>query len=240
VDNSIKQYENEGIYSGRYQKNLGAFSQEDLSLILGRSACIVGCGGLGGYVIQTLARFGVGNLTIVDGDVFDVSNLNRQVFCTEDNIGESKAFATEAALASINSQINICARDTLLTEDNAQEILHGHDVVLDCLDNIPTRLLIEETCAKAGIPFVHGAISGFFGQVCSVFPGDNVLHDIYPKNHHDDKETAFGSPPFAPQFVAAVQCSEALKILTGKGSVLKRQLLMIDLHDNSFEVLILN
>jgi len=221
----------------RYQKNLGSFTQEELTYIKSKSACVVGCGGLGGQAAMTLARFGIGSLTLVDGDVFEESNLNRQVFSTEHNLGINKALAAKTALAQINSEIKISAIDTMLTEANAAELLAGHDIVLDCLDNLPARLILESSCAEARIPFVHGAISGFSGQVCCVFPGENILHTIYSKNLHDNKETASSAPAFAPQFVAAVQCSEALKILTGKGVTLRKQLLMIDLFNNQFEVI---
>jgi len=226
----------EGLYARRYEKNLGAFSREELVLLRGKSACVVGCGGLGGHAAMTLARFGIGRLTLIDGDVFETGNLNRQVFCTEDNLGRSKAVEAKEALFRINSQISISAQNTMLTEENAIGLLSGHDIALDCLDNLPARLLMESECGKTGIPLVHGAVTDFYGQVCSVFPGDNILHAIYTENHRESKDASFGAPPFSPQLVAAIQCGEALKILAGKGAVLRKQLLTIDLLSNSFEI----
>jgi len=219
----------------RYKKNLGAFSQEEFVSLQEKSVFVVGCGGIGGCAIETLARFGIGRLSIIDGDVFEESNLNRQVFSTEKNLGESKALATEAALKDINSQISVSVWNELLTEANAFDLMKGHDIVMDCLDNIPTRLLVERTCENLGIPFVHGAISGFSGQVCSVFPGDRILQSIYPEQYRGANRE-FSAPPFILQMVAAIQCSEALKILTGKGEVLRQRLLMIDLLNNSFDI----
>ncbi|MEA4914751.1 MAG: HesA/MoeB/ThiF family protein [Christensenella sp.] len=217
----------------RYKKNLGAFTEEELLLICQRAVCIVGCGGIGGHVIMSLARLGVGKLTLVDGDVFTAGNLNRQIFCTEHNLMQHKATVTKAALVEINSEVTVLARDVMLTAENACEILAGHDVVVDCLDNIPSRLTLEDACEAVSIPFVHGGIDGFFGQVTSVFPGDRTLHELF----HDKRETSpSSSPAFAPQFAAALEVAEVMKILTGRGDILRQKVLFFDLLNHTYEV----
>ncbi len=218
----------------RYRKNTTAFSEEEVRAAHQKSVCVVGCGGLGGHVIQTLARFGVGKLTLVDGDVFTHNNLNRQVFCRENNLGRNKALATKEALRDINSNVEVNARAEMLAEDNMRSIMAGHDIAMDCLDSAPARLLLERACAGAGIPFVHGAISGFFGQVSSVFPGDDTMQLLYGGKTKKKEGETRGNPPFIPQITAAVQCSEALKILVQRGDILRRKLLLIDLFDNTF------
>lgn len=221
----------------RYHKNVEAFSIEEVQSIRQKRVCVVGCGGLGGHVIQSLARFGVGFLTLVDGDVFCASNLNRQAFCTETNLGQSKANAAKEALATINSDVIVHAHFEMLTEQNAEALLSGHDLAIDCLDNVSSRFILMQACNKANIPFVHGAIGGFFGQVANVFPGDDTLNRLYPSDHLFEKgiENRLGNPPFTPQLVAALQCSEALKILAGRDHVLRNAVLHIDLLHNEFE-----
>ena len=221
------------ILNERYKKNLGAFTEEELRHIWQQAVCIVGCGGLGGHVIMSLARFGVGKLTLVDGDVFTTSNLNRQIFCTEHTLMQHKATVTKAALLEINSEVTVQACDVMLTAENACEILAGHDVVVDCLDNIPSRLMLEDACEAIGIPFVHGGIDGFFGQITSVFPGDRTLHALF----HDKRETSpSSSPAFAPQLAAALEVVEVMKILTGRGDILRHKVLFFDLLNHTYDV----
>lgn len=221
----------------RYSKNLGAFTRDEIELIHTKSVCVTGCGGLGGYAAMTLARFGLRKLTLVDGDVFTVSNLNRQLFCTEKNIGKNKAAEAQTALSIINSEMEIKIFSHMLNEDNYSSILSGHDAVIDCLDNIPARILLEKGCNEAQIPLVHGAINGFYGQLCSVFPGDNTLSMLYAENTSAAQDSNGGNPPFTPQLIAAMQCSEVLKLLCGRKNLLRKKLLLIDMEHNSFQTI---
>ena len=219
----------------RYSKNLGAFTREEIEAVHAKSVCIAGCGGLGGFAAMSLARFGVGKLTLIDGDLFTVSNLNRQLFCTETNLGQNKAIEAKKALSVINSDIEVTAYPQMLNEDNCGSLLSGHDIVLDCLDNVPARILLEKTCKEAEIPLIHGAINGFLGQVCCILPGDDIIRTLYAGNISESFGNTGGNPPFTPQLVAAIQCSEALKLLTGRENILRKKLLLIDLQDNTFQ-----
>ena len=221
----------------RYARNMNAFSREDVQAVRSKSVCIVGCGGLGGYVAMSLARFGVGKLILVDNDVFDISNLNRQLFCTETNLGKSKALEAQAALSLVNSDVEIIAYTELLTRSNGVRILAGCDAAVDCLDTVRSRLTLEECCEAAGVPFVHGAIGGFYGQVCSVFPGDGVMAKLYGGNEDKTPNTQSGNPSFTAQLVAALQCGETIKLLTGKGALLRPKLLLTDLLHNQFQTI---
>lgn len=217
----------------RYQKNLGAFTEEELRHIWQKAVCIVGCGGIGGHVIMSLARFGIGKLTLVDGDVFTNSNLNRQIFCTEHTLMQNKAAATKAALVEINNEVTVHACDVMMTAENACEILAGHDVVVDCLDNIPSRLMLEDACEAVNIPFVHGGIDGFFGQITSVFPGDRTLHTLFPDKRG---KAPSSSPAFAPQLAGALEVAEVVKILTGRGDILRHRVLFFDLLNHTYDI----
>ncbi|WP_342668688.1 HesA/MoeB/ThiF family protein [endosymbiont 'TC1' of Trimyema compressum] len=110
---------------------------------------VVGCGGLGGYVIEILGRFGIGYLKIIDGDVFAPSNLNRQVFAFQSSIGRNKAEFTKEAMKDINEEIKVVAVAQMLGEDNAEIHLKKMDLVVDCLDNINTSLLLQDFCKKS-------------------------------------------------------------------------------------------
>ena len=220
----------------RYSKNMKTFSIEELKSLFEKKVCILGCGGLGGYVIQILSRFGIGNLTIVDGDSFAISNLNRQVFSDVNSIGINKVTKTKKDLKIINPDIKVNPIHAMLNRDNAHEILSNHDVVVDCLDNIETRMLVQEICESLNIPFVHGAIASFYGQVATVFPGDKTLNKIYKKGNIG-VEKELGNPSFIPPFVASIQSCEVVKLLNNKGDLLKNKVLYIDLLTNEFETI---
>lgn len=223
----------------RYCRNVNAFSWQEMEIINAKRVCIIGCGGLGGFVAQALARFGVGFLTLVDGDVFQESNLNRQIFATAQTLGQNKALACQQALGIINPDISVAANPVMLTELNAGEILQNHDLTIDCLDNVKARFIAVKHCQRLGIPVVHGAIGGFYGQVVNIFPQDEILQLLYPQGEASPPglETTMGNPVFTPQLVAAVQCCEALKILAGRTNVLRNAMLYIDMLENSYDVI---
>lgn len=221
----------------RYERNKNAFSPGELELIRSRSVCVIGCGGLGGFAAAALARFGVGSLTVVDGDVFAPSNLNRQMFADETTLGQNKALACKNALAHINGDVAVTARAEMLDERNAADILGGHDLIMDCLDNPEARLLLGRHAAILGIPVIHAAVNGFWGQVSAVLPGDDTLQTLYSNWTEEKKQaqTYWGNPVFAVQAVSAVQCSEALKLLARRDMPRKKSLICIDLLSNSIE-----
>lgn len=224
----------------RYIKNQNMLSQEECALLRKKRICVVGCGGLGGYVIELLARIGVGHLTVIDGDVFDETNLNRQLLCTEGNLGRLKADAAKLRVASINSEVSVTAICEKLSATNALDMIKDHDVVLDALDHIGTRLILEEKCTEAGLPMVHGAIAGWYGQVAVVLPGRPLLKQIYKPPYEKGMETSLGNPSFTPALVAALEVSETIKLLLGKADFSAHRILRIDLLANEFETLILD
>ena len=219
----------------RYSRNLESLSSQDMEVLHGKKVCVVGCGGLGGHIIETLARIGVLHLTVVDCDVFDESNLNRQLFCTEDSIGLPKTESVKRRIAQVNSSVQVNAVSARLEEGNALEIVAGHDLVMDALDSISARLVLVAACKQAGIPLVHGAIAGWHGQVATVFPGDETLNMLYANASDGGSLTKLGNLPFTALAVAAIQSAEAVKILIGKEAVLKNRILLIDLLNDAFD-----
>jgi molybdopterin-synthase adenylyltransferase len=207
---------------------------ENLSL-RSKRVLVVGCGGLGGHIIEQLARLGIGFITAIDGDTFTESNLNRQLLSRIDNMGKSKALTAREHIKNINPDVKLTPIHDFLDEGNAEEIIQGHDVICDALDNMSTRLLVQKYAEALKIPMVYGAIAGWYGQVTTIFPGDNIIGSIY---HGSNKgiEQELGNPSFTPALVASIEVSEVVKILTGKGQLLRNRFLMINTLDHEYEV----
>ena len=222
----------------RYERNVGAISREENELLRGKKVCVAGCGGLGGGVIEGLARVGVGYIRAVDGDVFDETNLNRQLLSSEKNLGKSKAEEAVRRIGEINSQVDAEAVGCFIDDSNAAEILKGVDAVVDALDDAGARLIVEAACEKLGIPLIHGAIGGWNGQVAVVMPGDRMMDILYGSEFMEKAhgEEAAGNPYFTPAVISAIQVAETVKVLTGRDSVLRNSLLMIDLLDHQYEI----
>lgn len=223
-------------YENRYGRQemlpeIGAEGQEKLRHA---RVLIVGAGGLGAPVALYLAGAGVGQIGVADGDVVDVTNLQRQVLYTEDEIGESKAWMAARRLKLLNGEVDVKVHPFHLTADNAAEVISGYDVVVDACDNYPTRYLVNDVCRQQGKPYVYGAIEGFCGQV-SVFcrtAESKTYRDLYP-----DEEAARRLPPafkgvvgMTPAVVGSVQAHEVLKLVCGYGEVLDGRLWTIDLR----------
>ncbi|WP_027400414.1 HesA/MoeB/ThiF family protein [Anaerovorax odorimutans] len=220
----------------RYNRNLMTLSPEENLQLKNFKICVVGCGGLGGYIIELLGRLGIGSITAIDGDVFDVTNLNRQLLSTENSIGKSKAYSARERMKTVNSEVKVIAVDEFLTDENCNNLIKGHDVVVDALDNMPARKILEKYCEELNIPMVHGAIAGWYGQVCTIMPGDKTLEKIYLSDDEKGDEAELGNPSFIPSLVASLQVAEVVKLLFKKGEVLQGKLMTIDLLNNEYEI----
>ena len=213
----------------RYLRNHDAISEAEQAILAQKRVLVVGCGGLGGYVIECLARIGVGHLRVVDGDVFDETNLNRQLLSSSMNLGRPKTLAAQQRVMAVNPLVEVEAFQTLLTDENAVPLLDGCDVAVDALDNVPTRLLLQQAAKTAGIPLVHGAVAGWIGQVCVVQPGQDLLNSLYPAStdtQGEEQET--GTLSFTAALTASWQAAETVKLLLGKPG-LHGEILEIDL-----------
>lgn len=228
------------IMPERYVRNMKSFSFADQATLLRSKASIVGLGGLGGAVTEILARMGIGTLSVVDGDVFEESNLNRQYLCTESLISTSKADAAEKRVKEINSSVTVFHYRKYLNEENASAMIHGSDVVIDCLDSLSGRFILEEASKKAGCRLVSAAVAGSYGHITTIFPEDPGLKLIYgdaENRPNKGAETSLGALSHCVSLTAALECSEAIKILLGKESLLRNKLLVVDLDSNSFETM---
>ena len=222
-------------FTNRYDRNMQALSAEECAALAEKWIAVVGCGGLGGLVIEALARIGVGHLRVIDGDVFEESNLNRQLLCTEATLGREKALVAAERVNSINSEVQVEPTVAFLVEDNASDLLGGVDCVVDCLDNMEARFWMAHVCQNLGIPVVYGAIAGWFGQVCTVHPGDVSFVSIYGEPFGESQHKKLGNLPFTAYSIASLQASEAIKVVLGKPGQIRNRLLMVDLLDGSVD-----
>jgi molybdopterin/thiamine biosynthesis adenylyltransferase len=225
-----------GIYPYRYLRNMETISiEEQLKLSRSRVA-VVGAGGLGGHVVLLLARLGIGQLVVVDYDVFDETNLNRQALSNVNSLGKSKSGEAVELVTSINPGVEVLPYQVKLNTSDASEILAGSDVVVDALDNIPDRFVLEEVCKKLGIPLVHGALAGFEGRLMTIFPGDPGLKHLYGGNERADSErskspeSVLGVPAPTPSLIATLQVMEVIKIILKRGKVFRKVMLHVDLE----------
>ncbi|HXY55399.1 MAG TPA: HesA/MoeB/ThiF family protein [Nitrospirota bacterium] len=220
----------------RYRRNIGTIGIDGQKRLLEARVAVVGAGGLGGTIIELLARQGVGFLRIIDGDSFELVNLNRQLLATERTMGVNKAVSAAARVAEINSEVETDAVPAMFNEDNATELLSEMNVIVDALDTINCRLLLCRMAQKLKIPLVHAAIAGFTGQVGTILPTGPGLEKLY-KTTSKGIETVLGNPAATPALAAAIQAQEVVKLLTGMGETLSHKLLYFDTELNIYELL---
>ena len=197
----------------RYERNIPALSEAECHLLRSKRVLVVGCGGLGGHIIDMLTRLGIGFLRVVDGDVFEPSNLNRQLLCSTAVMGTSKANAAVAHIRQVNPDVNAEPAAFFMTEDNVRDLIAGCDVVMDALDNIPGRRILAAACAQAGIPYIYGAIQGWVAQAAISMPGDGVIEKLFPQDTVIRDKSVLS---FTPALCAAMQVSLCVKLLTGR------------------------
>jgi adenylyltransferase/sulfurtransferase len=188
---------------------------------------IAGAGGLGSPVAIYLAAAGAGNIRIADDDTVETANLNRQVLHWDENTGMSKAASALGKLQRLNPDISIEAIDERITEANAARLTGGCDLIVDAMDNLPTRYLLNRTAIEKGIPFFHGAVHGFEGRAMTVIPGKTaclncVYHGAVPPA---EKYPVIGA---TPAVIGSIQATEVIKYVTGLGSLLTDTLLVYD------------
>jgi molybdopterin-synthase adenylyltransferase len=222
------------VIPSRYERNIGTLGRDGQIKLLDSCVGVCGLGGLGGYIAEMLARFGVGRLILVDGDVFSENNLNRQALATEADLGRPKVEVAAEKLALINSSVEVSIHHSFLRSGDATRIFSSADLVVDALDTVSCRLDLEEACRQLGIPLVHGAIAGNCGQVMTVFPDDPGLKCLYTEGGDKGVETSEGNPPTTPALVAALEVQEAIKALCG-GELLSRGFLLLDTSCNLYQ-----
>ncbi|MFP4482915.1 MAG: HesA/MoeB/ThiF family protein [Thermovirgaceae bacterium] len=217
----------QGICPSRYERSTGTLGLEGQARLLSSTAAVVGCGGLGGLIVDLLARSGVGKLVLVDDDVFTDNNLNRQILSKEDVIGSRKVDVAAAHVDSVNGAVEAIPFPDRLDGKNARSLLSGCDIAVDGLDNNSSRVTLRRACIDLEIPMVHGAIGGFWGQATVLYPEDRAPWEA-TGGADRGVETSLGNPPFTPAFIASIEAAETIRCLAGVGTPL-RELLWCDL-----------
>jgi len=197
----------------RYSRNIPALSETECAALQGKTVAVIGCGGLGGYLIEFLARIGVGAIRCVDGDVFEESNLNRQLLSSVSLLGTEKASAAAERIKAIHPQAQATAYPVSLNETNARKLIAGCDAVLDALDNIAARRVLANACQEENIPYIYGAISGWVAQAAICMPGDGLIEALYPEGSAIKDKSVLS---FTPALCASMQAALCVKLLIGK------------------------
>lgn len=225
----------QGIVPCRYLRNIGTIGLDGQIKLLQSTVAVVGAGGLGSTAIELLARQGIGHLIIVDHDRFAEDNLNRQIMSTEENLGQYKVVAVAERVKEVNSATTVVTFRERLTIDNAHSLLSGARVVVDGLDNLSSRMAVEQICRQLAIPYVYASIGGYNGQLMTVFPEDLGLSSLYGSSAdvmpERGIETRTGNPAATVALIAALQVQEVVKIIAGVGTPIRNQVLMIDVRE---------
>ena len=217
----------------RYARNIPALTEEECALLRQKRVLVVGCGGLGGHIIDQLCRIGVGIIRAVDGDVFEPTNLNRQLLSDVHLLGISKAKAAAEHIADVNPDVAVEAVEEFLTEANAAALVAGCDIVMDALDNVQSRKILASACSEAGIPYVYGAISGWVAQAAVCLPGDDLIAKLFPAEVEIRDKSVLS---LTPALCASMQTALCVKLLTGR-AVEAGNIYYFDLLNQEFETI---
>ena len=215
----------------RYTRHiqLGDIGVEGQRKLKSARVLIVGCGGLGAPVSLYLAAAGVGQLTLVDGDHVELSNLQRQVIFTEADIGLSKAICAQTRLKALNGHIEVNAVSERLSVDNAERLIQAADLVIDCTDNFATRYLINDVCKVHGKTWIYASVYQFSGQ-CALFTSEQTcFRCLFPKPPSNAPDcNSHGVLGVLPGLLGTIQATEAIKYLTGIASGIANTLLLVE------------
>ncbi len=219
------------------QTTLKDFGPEKQQLLSKAKVLVVGAGGLGIPVLQYLSAMGVGTLGIVEQDIIELSNLQRQVLYGEEDLGKQKIKVALNKLKRLNSETNLKAHDTFLTRGNALQILNDYDLIVDASDNFATRYLVNDACVILDKPFVSGAIHGFEGQL-SVFnykdgPTYRCIFPSAPEQGSIPDCNENGVLGVIPGIIGTLQALEAVKVITHTGDIMSGILLLYNGLDQS-------
>jgi molybdopterin/thiamine biosynthesis adenylyltransferase len=220
----------------RYNRQLiiPEFGEEGQRRLKNSHVLITGIGGLGCASATYLTAAGVGRMSLVDFDVVELSDLNRQILYWEEDIGEKKVSVAQRKLSKLNSRTEIIPISTNITEENALSIIQGVQVVVDGLDNPATRLIVNSACVKCKIPYIYGGVSRLRGMVTTIIPGETpCLACFFPEGLQGGG--GLGVLGLIPALVANLQALETIKLIIGHGPSFAGRLLIFNGNDMKFQ-----
>jgi adenylyltransferase/sulfurtransferase len=231
-----------GEIRARYARQLmmPEVGEDGQRLLAASRVLIVGAGGLGSPAALYLAAAGVGTLGILDADLVEVSNLQRQILHGMHNLGKPKVVSAERRITDLNPGIKVNTHQVRIIADNAASLFNQYDLILDCSDNLPTRLVVSDACANSGKTEVFAAIWHYHGQATVFSPGRGCYRCLFPRAEETAPQGPIGVIGVAPGMLGTIQAAEAIKIITGRGRSLHNRLLLCDLlhmefHDLSWK-----
>ena len=212
----------------RYDRQImiGEIGQKGQGKLKKSRVVIAGAGGLGSPIAVYLTAAGIGTIRIIDHDQVALSNLNRQILHWEEDVGRKKVDSARTKLRNLNSTVEIQAIAETITKENVSDLMDGCDAIVDAMDNLPTRYLLNRCAIEKNIPFFHGAVNGFEGRVMTVIPGETAcLRCMYRGLVPQEKFPVIG---VAPAVIGSIQATEVIKYLVGIGKLLTNRLLIYD------------
>ena len=210
----------------RYKRQMMLFGEEGQERLKKAHIFIAGAGGLGSPISVYLAVAGIGTITLVDKDVVELTNLNRQILHYDRDIGRKKTVSAKEKLREINPDITVKVIDTTIDETNVDRLVGKANGIVDAMDNYPIRYLLNETAVRKKIPFFHGAIRGLYGQATTIVPGVTpCLACIFPRAPPKEVFPVVG---VTPGLIGMVQATEVLKYLIRDGRLLTNRLFIWD------------
>jgi molybdopterin/thiamine biosynthesis adenylyltransferase len=224
----------------RYDRQImiGEIGQEGQEKLKRSRVVIAGAGGLGSPIAIYLTAAGIGMIRMIDHDQVTLSNLNRQILHWEEDIGRKKVDSARAKLRNLNREVEFEGLAETITERNVSQLVDGCDVIVDAMDNIPTRYILNRCAIEKQIPFFHGAVNGFEGRVMTILPGETAcLRCLYRGPVPQEKFPVIG---VTPAVVGSIQATEVIKYLVGMGRLLTNRLLIYDGLQASFSEFTIN
>lgn len=229
------------FYRYRRQNQLDEFGPEAQQKLKDAKVVLVGCGGLGTVISNYLVRAGIGELTIIDHDIVNLDNLQRQVLFNEDDVlnKKSKAEAAAEKLAGINSEVLIKAVVKKLTSSNSELLFKNADLVFDGTDDMYTRFLINDTCLKLNVPWIYGGAEATYGMTYTIVPFETpclrCFNEEFPKPGDYPKCSDVGVISSAVSIIASVQVTEGIKYLIGDKKAMIKKLIQVDVWNGNWE-----
>lgn len=229
----------------RYNRNIliEGFGKEGQAKLKAAKVLVIGSGGLGSPVLFYLAAAGIGTLGIVDYDVVDESNLQRQILHSTGDVGTEKVVSAANKLHELNPEVEVITYNAKFTPENAVSMITSYDFVVDCCDNFATKFLIDDVCVQQQKPYSHGSVIAMRGEVLTYTPGNASYRSVFGGQPVDDSglvSSQVGILGALAGVVGSIQATEVVKYFTGIGELLTNRLLIIDGTNMSFKCLKIN
>lgn len=220
----------------RYFRQIILFGKEKQQRLRNTHVFIAGCGGLGSPIAMYLTAAGVGTLTIVDNDKVSLSNLNRQLLHWTSDIGKDKAISAQEKLSRMNPEVRVRCIPEIITDNTIESLSYGADLIIDAVDSMQTRQILNRFVVITGIPFIHGAVHGMSGQMMVILPGLTACLRCVMKEELQ-KPGPIPVLGTTAGIIGTMQANEAIKIITGEGTVQAGKMIIWDGNRGTLEIL---